>query len=138
MTSRQPSVGPQVSGNPWSTDSTRTDKLSWLGESDACLRSRRCARFPPTVRAVTSWLCRRPDTLTEDERPRLEAILDRCPELQAASGQVRAFATRKVSCARATGGTMAWWRQFPSCAATASSSTRTPTTRPRPHAARED
>jgi transposase len=47
---------------------------------------------PPTVREVTSWLCRRPDTLTEDEKPRLKAILDRCPELQAASGQVRAFA----------------------------------------------
>jgi transposase len=48
---------------------------------------------PPTVRDVTNWLTRRPDTLTEDERPRLQAILDRCPELQAASGQVRAFAT---------------------------------------------
>jgi transposase len=48
---------------------------------------------PPTVRDVTNWLCRRPDTLPEDERPRLKAILDRCPELQAASGQVRAFAT---------------------------------------------
>jgi len=47
---------------------------------------------PPTVRDVTNWLCRRPDTLTEDERSRLKAILDRCPELQAASGQVRAFA----------------------------------------------
>jgi hypothetical protein len=48
---------------------------------------------PPTVRDVTNWLCRRPDTLTEDERPRLKAILDRCPELQAASGQVGAFAS---------------------------------------------
>jgi hypothetical protein len=47
---------------------------------------------PPTVRDVTNWLCRRPDTLTEKEKPRLEAILDRCPELQAASDQVRAFA----------------------------------------------
>ena len=47
---------------------------------------------PPTVRDVTNWLCRRPDTLTEDEKPRLAAILDRCPELQAASGQVRSFA----------------------------------------------
>jgi transposase len=47
---------------------------------------------PPTVREVTNWLCRRPDTLTEDEKPRLAAILDRCPELQAASGQIRAFA----------------------------------------------
>ena len=48
---------------------------------------------PATVRDVTNWLCRRPDTLTEDEQPRLKAILDRCPELRAASAQVRAFAT---------------------------------------------
>jgi transposase len=47
---------------------------------------------PPTVRDVTGWLTRRPDSLTEDERPRLKAILDRCPELQAANGQVRTFA----------------------------------------------
>ena len=47
---------------------------------------------PPTVRDVTNWLCRRPDDLTGDERPKLKAILDRCPELHAASGQVRAFA----------------------------------------------
>jgi transposase len=48
---------------------------------------------PPTVRDVTNWLCRRPGSLTEDEKPRLKAILDRCPELQAASDQVRGFAT---------------------------------------------
>jgi hypothetical protein len=48
--------------------------------------------LPPTVRDVTNWLTRRPDSLTEEERPRLKAILDHCPELQAASGQVRAFA----------------------------------------------
>jgi hypothetical protein len=47
---------------------------------------------PPTVRDVTGWLTRRPDSLTEDDRPRLKAILGRCPELQAASDQVRAFA----------------------------------------------
>jgi hypothetical protein len=47
---------------------------------------------PPTVREVTGWLTRRPGSLTEDERPRLTALLDRCPELQAASGHVRAFA----------------------------------------------
>ena len=50
------------------------------------------AASPPTVRDVTNWLTRRPDTLTGDEKPRLQAILDRCPELQAASDQVRAFA----------------------------------------------
>ena len=47
---------------------------------------------PPTVRDVTNWLTRRPDSLTEDEKPRLTAILDRCLELQTASDQVRAFA----------------------------------------------
>ena len=47
---------------------------------------------PPTVRDVTNWLTRRPDSLAEDEKPRLTAILDRCPELQTASNQVRAFA----------------------------------------------
>jgi transposase len=47
---------------------------------------------PPTVRDVTNWLTRRPHSLTEDEKPRLRAILDRCPELQAASDQVRTFA----------------------------------------------
>jgi transposase len=48
---------------------------------------------PPTVRDVTNWLCRHPATLTEDEQVKLKAILDRCPELQAASDQVRGFAT---------------------------------------------
>lgn len=48
---------------------------------------------PPTVREVTNWLTRRPDTLTKDEKLLLKAILDCCPELQAASDQVRAFAT---------------------------------------------
>ena len=47
---------------------------------------------PPTVRDVTNWLTRRPDTLTDEEKPKLKAILDRCPELQAASDQVRGFA----------------------------------------------
>jgi transposase len=47
---------------------------------------------PPTVRDVTGWLTRHPDSLPEDDRPRLQAVLDRCPELQAACGQVRAFA----------------------------------------------
>jgi transposase len=47
---------------------------------------------PPTVRDVTGWLTRHPDSLTEDERPRLSALLERCPELRAAGTQVRAFA----------------------------------------------
>jgi hypothetical protein len=36
---------------------------------------------PPTVREVTNWLCRRPGTLTDDEKASLDAILGRCPEL---------------------------------------------------------
>jgi hypothetical protein len=48
---------------------------------------------PPTVREVTGWLTRHPDSLTEDEQPQLKALLERCPELQAASGHVRTFAT---------------------------------------------
>jgi hypothetical protein len=47
---------------------------------------------PPTVRDVTNWLCRRPADLTEDEKPKLKSVLDRCPELDAASAQVRGFA----------------------------------------------
>ena len=47
---------------------------------------------PPTVRDVTGWLTRHPDSLTEDERPQLKALLERCPELHAASGCVRTFA----------------------------------------------
>jgi hypothetical protein len=63
----------------------------------AYLGQHRPARAPlppalPTVREVTGWVVRRPDSLTEDERPRFKAILERCPELQAASDQVRAFA----------------------------------------------
>lgn len=47
---------------------------------------------PPTVREVTGWLTRHPDSLTEDDRPQLKALLSRCPELQAADSHVRAFA----------------------------------------------
>jgi hypothetical protein len=55
--------------------------------TNARIRRRRLT-FPPGATART----RRPDTLPEDEKPRLTVILDRCPELQAASDQVRAFA----------------------------------------------
>jgi transposase len=49
------------------------------------------AAAPPSVRAVTGWLTRRPDTLTEDEQGQLTAIVEQCPELQAAAGHIRAF-----------------------------------------------
>jgi transposase len=48
---------------------------------------------PPTVREVTGWLTRHPDSLTEDEQPQLKALLRRCPELNATSAHVRTFAT---------------------------------------------
>lgn len=51
----------------------------------------------PTIREVTNWLTRRPDSLTEDEQPRLKAIVDRWPELQTASSQVRAFAAMIIN-----------------------------------------
>ena len=47
---------------------------------------------PPTVRQVTGWLTSHPDSLTEDERPQLKALLERCPELQATAAHVRTFA----------------------------------------------
>ncbi|MFC9975622.1 helix-turn-helix domain-containing protein [Spirillospora sp. NPDC127200] len=60
------------------------------------LRRRRPARdppvpAPPSVRQVTGWLTRPPDTLNEDERPRLKAISDRCEPLAEADRLVRAF-----------------------------------------------
>ncbi|MEV4751695.1 ISL3 family transposase [Streptosporangium sp. NPDC049248] len=45
----------------------------------------------PTVRQVTSWLTRHPDSLTEDDKLQLKPILDHCPELRAASGHIRVF-----------------------------------------------
>ena len=61
------------------------------------LDQRRPAKAPlppasPTVRDVTGWLTRHPDSLTDDERRQLQALLDRCPELRASDAQVRAFA----------------------------------------------
>jgi transposase len=63
-------------------------------------------QVPPTVRDVTGWITRHPDSLTDDDRPRLKAVLDRCPELSAASGQVRAFA---VMMAQLTGQDLPQW-----------------------------
>ena len=60
----------------------------------------------PTVRDLAGWITRRPDSLTQDEQTRLTAVLDRCPELQAASDQVRAFA---VMITRLTGQGLAQW-----------------------------
>jgi transposase len=45
-----------------------------------------------TVREVTGWLTRHPDSLTEDQRLGHKALTGRCPELRAASDHVRVFA----------------------------------------------
>jgi transposase len=47
---------------------------------------------PPTVREVSGWILRRPDTLDPGEQMRLKEILARCPHLEAASAHVAAFA----------------------------------------------
>jgi transposase len=50
---------------------------------------------PPTqlkVRDVVSWIMREPGKLQADEQVRLRALLDRCTELNAVAGHVRAFA----------------------------------------------
>lgn len=49
-------------------------------------------RRPPSVREVTGWLTRRPDTLDDDECQHLKALLARCPTLDRAAGHLRAFA----------------------------------------------
>lgn len=49
------------------------------------------AARPPTVRQVTGWLTRHPDTISEDARPRLEAVLEQCSQLRAAATHIRAF-----------------------------------------------
>jgi len=46
----------------------------------------------PSVRQVTGWLTRRPDTLNEEERLELTKILDRSAALTVTSRQVREFA----------------------------------------------
>jgi hypothetical protein len=46
----------------------------------------------PTVREVTGWILRRPDTLDAQEQTRFKQVLARCPHLDAARGHVAAFA----------------------------------------------
>lgn len=48
--------------------------------------------IPPTVRAVTGWLTRHPDSLDEDEQLQLKALLERCPPLEDAYGLVKCLA----------------------------------------------
>jgi transposase len=50
------------------------------------------ATKPSSVREVTGWICRHPDHLVERDTDRLQAILDRCPELATTVQLVRSFA----------------------------------------------
>jgi transposase len=47
---------------------------------------------PPKPRQITSWLLRRPATLTDDEHAQLAAIRARCPHIDALAGHIRSFA----------------------------------------------
>ncbi|WP_087924530.1 transposase [Streptomyces albireticuli] len=47
---------------------------------------------PFSVRDVTSWITRHPDSLSTDQAQQLKDILARCPALDRAAGHVRAFA----------------------------------------------
>ncbi|MFJ1990863.1 transposase [Streptomyces asiaticus] len=49
-------------------------------------------RKSPSVRDVTSWITRHPDSLKDDQAQQLKAILTRCPELGRTAEHVRAFA----------------------------------------------
>jgi hypothetical protein len=50
------------------------------------------ARKAPSLRDVTGWITRHPDSLTQDETSQLKAILGRCPQLNATAEHVRTFA----------------------------------------------
>jgi transposase len=47
---------------------------------------------PPRTRQITSWLLRRPETLTADEQAQLAAIRARCPHIDALACHIRSFA----------------------------------------------
>ncbi|MGX4694950.1 transposase [Streptomyces sp. JNUCC 63] len=56
----------------------------------------------PSPRAVTGWILRRPENLTETEQLQLKTVRTHCPELDALTSHVRSFATmltdRKGEC----------------------------------------
>lgn len=54
--------------------------------------SRPVTARPPAPRVVTRWILSRPESLTEVEQLRLNAVLANCAELEALTGHVRPFA----------------------------------------------
>ncbi|MFJ8540323.1 transposase [Streptomyces sp. NPDC093591] len=48
---------------------------------------------PPSPRAVSGWILRHPDTLTESDQIQLKAVRTHCPELDALTRHVRSFAS---------------------------------------------
>jgi transposase len=46
----------------------------------------------PTVREVTGWILRRPESLDADEQVRLKQVLGHCPQLDSAAAHVTGFA----------------------------------------------
>ena len=67
--------------------STVRDYLSPLRQPQATLPP-----VPPSIRRVTGWLTRHPDTLQVEEQYELGAVLKRCPHLLALRAHVSAFA----------------------------------------------
>ncbi|MBB4938419.1 transposase [Streptosporangium album] len=63
----------------------------YLDEHHARVESALIAAPSPTVRQVTGWLTRHPESLTEDDKTGLKPILEHCPELRAAAGHIRLF-----------------------------------------------
>lgn len=64
----------------------------------ACLHKKRTSprpvtARPPSPRTVTRWIRSRPETLTEPEQLQLKTVRAHCPELDALTRHVRAFAT---------------------------------------------
>ncbi|GAB2779443.1 ISL3 family transposase [Streptomyces chlorus] len=47
---------------------------------------------PPSVRDVTGWITKHPDSLTSEETVKIKSILARCPQLSTAAAHVRSFA----------------------------------------------
>lgn len=52
----------------------------------------------PSVRQVTGWICRHPDSLVSRDTEQLQNVLNRCPELRSAVDLVRSFTDMITHC----------------------------------------